>query len=58
MYKPSKPKLLDMLDQKSLEVLKNFGHIFTDPATGKRRMRPFAHPKILNQNGQPNRNNK
>lgn len=51
--------LLDMLDERSLTVLKNFGHIYTDPKTGKRRMRPFSHPKILqNQNGQPNRDNR
>lgn len=52
-----KPTLLDMLDPKSLEVLKNFGHIYVDPVTKRKKMRTFSHPKILNQNGQPNRNN-
>lgn len=52
-----KSTLLDMLDAKSLEVLKNFGHIYTDPITKRKKMRTFSHPKILKPNGQPNRNN-
>lgn len=56
-YNPQKSTLLDMLDERSLAVLKNFGHIYVDPKSGKRRMRAFSHPKI-NQHGQPDRNNR
>lgn len=40
-----KPKfgLLDMLDEKSLAVMKKFGHVYEDRYTGKTKIRVFKN---------------
>lgn len=35
--------LLDMLDEKSLEAIKNFGHVYKDKYTGRTRIRVFKN---------------
>ncbi len=42
------PRLIDILDDKSLEVLSKFGHIFIGPKSGKKHIRPYKN--ILNNN--------
>ena len=43
IYKPRKTNLLNMLNEKSLSVIKQFGYIYKDPNTGNVRMRPFRN---------------
>jgi len=35
--------LLDMLDEKSLNAIKNFGHVYKDRFTGRTRIRVFKN---------------
>lgn len=38
--------LLDMLDPKSLEAMKKFGHVYRDKYSGRTRIRVFKNKNI------------
>ena len=42
-HKTEHTNLLNILNEKSLDVLRNFGHIYRGPNSGKLYMRPYKN---------------
>lgn len=56
-YKPEKTNLLNMLNDKSLAVIRHFGHVYEGPESGKRYLRIYKNNNHGNGNTSPSRGN-
>jgi hypothetical protein len=55
-YKPERTNLLNMLNEKSLEAIRHFGHVYEGPNSGKRYLRIYKN-NHGNGNTSPSRGN-